>query len=83
MSAKARIKLQLPSEKQLTTLLDGLEPETNAYHTNRARVSIDKDGTSLVLNVEARDSVALRSTLNAYLRWIDSTLKVLEIVESS
>ncbi len=83
MSAKACIRLQLPSEKHLRTLLDGLEPETNANYTKRARVGIGKEGTSLVLNVEARDSVSLRSTLNAYLRWIDSTMKVLEMVESS
>ncbi len=83
MNAKACIRLQLLSEKQLKTLLDGLEPETNAYRAERAKVNIGKEGTSLVLNVEARDSVALRSTLNAYLRWIDSTMKVLEMVESS
>jgi tRNA threonylcarbamoyladenosine modification (KEOPS) complex Pcc1 subunit len=36
---------------------------------------------TLVLNVEARDTVALRAALNAYLRWICSTISVLEALE--
>jgi len=34
-----------------------------------------------VLKVEARDTVALRAALNAYLRWINSMVNVLEVLE--
>jgi tRNA threonylcarbamoyladenosine modification (KEOPS) complex Pcc1 subunit len=33
--------------------------------------------------VEAKDTVALRAALNAYLRWIGSAIKVLQVVELS
>jgi tRNA threonylcarbamoyladenosine modification (KEOPS) complex Pcc1 subunit len=36
-----------------------------------------------VLTVEASDTVALRAALNAYLRWINSTVTVLETLESA
>jgi tRNA threonylcarbamoyladenosine modification (KEOPS) complex Pcc1 subunit len=42
---------------------------------------LEKDDNFLVLKVEARDTVALRAALNAYLRWINSTLNVLEVLE--
>jgi tRNA threonylcarbamoyladenosine modification (KEOPS) complex Pcc1 subunit len=36
-----------------------------------------------VLTADAEDTVALRSTLNAYLRWIKSTINVIDVVETS
>jgi tRNA threonylcarbamoyladenosine modification (KEOPS) complex Pcc1 subunit len=81
--AKATIRLKIPSEKQLTTLLDALNPEAKTTITRRATVKLEKDGLFLVLEVDAEDTVALRSTLNAYLRWIGSTVNVISLVEQA
>jgi tRNA threonylcarbamoyladenosine modification (KEOPS) complex Pcc1 subunit len=80
--AKATIHLQFPNEKQLTTLLNALSPEAKSPATHRACVKLEKNGLTLVLAVEAQDTVALRATLNAYLRWIRSTVNVMETVEN-
>lgn len=79
--AKATIRLKLQSEKQLTTLLDALNPEAKAATTRRASAKLEKDGLFLVLSVDAEDNVALRATLNAYLRWIGSTINVMAVAE--
>jgi tRNA threonylcarbamoyladenosine modification (KEOPS) complex Pcc1 subunit len=81
--AKATVRLKLASDKQLTTLLNALTPEANAPVTRRATVKLEKDGSFLVLTVEAEDTVALRSTLNAYLRWIGSTVNIMSLVEQA
>ena len=81
IKAKATVRLKFSSEKQLTTLLDALTPEANAPVTRRANVKLEKDGLFLLLTVEADDTVALRSTLNAYLRWINSTVNIMDVVE--
>ena len=81
MKAKASVHLRFSSEKQLTTLLKALAPETNRPVTTRARTVLEREENFLVLKVEAKDTVALRAALNAYLRWIGSAVKVLEIVE--
>ena len=81
MKAKATIRLRLSSEKQLTTLLDALTPEANRPVNLRAEATLERDGNFLVLKVEAKDTVALRAALNAYLRWISSAIKVLEAVD--
>jgi tRNA threonylcarbamoyladenosine modification (KEOPS) complex Pcc1 subunit len=83
ISAKGTIRLKLSSGKQLTTLLNALTPEANAPVMRRAEVKLEKDGLFLVLTVEAEDTIALRSALNAYLRWINSTLNVIDVVEST
>jgi tRNA threonylcarbamoyladenosine modification (KEOPS) complex Pcc1 subunit len=81
--AKASVRLKFKSEKQLRTLLDALMPEANSPVTRRNTVKLGNDGLFLVLTVEAGDTVALRSTLNAYLRWIDSTINVMELIEKA
>jgi len=81
MKAKASVRLRFSSEKQLTTLLKALAPEAKKPVTTRARTVLEKEGNLLVLRVEAEDTVALRAALNAYLRWIGSAVKVLEVVE--
>jgi len=81
MKARATVRLEFSSEKHLTALLEALAPEANAPVTRRAKAILEKEGTFLLLKVEALDTVALRATLNAYLRWIGSTVKVLEVIE--
>jgi tRNA threonylcarbamoyladenosine modification (KEOPS) complex Pcc1 subunit len=83
MKSKATVRLRLSSEKHLTTLLDALAPEANKPVTTRAKAVLKSEGSFLVLKVEAKDTVALRAALNAYLRWIGSAVKVLEVIEAS
>ena len=80
-SAKADIRLKLANKKQVETILDALVPEATAPVTRRANVKLQKDGLFLVLAVEAEDTVALRATLNAYLRWINSTVNIMDAIE--
>ena len=83
MKAKTTVRLRLSSEKQLATLLNALAPETNRPVTSRARTVLEREENFLVLKVEAKDTVALRAALNAYLRWIGSAVKVLQVIECS
>ena len=82
-SAKAQIRLEFDSEKQIETLLDALTPEAEAPPTHRSTVKLDRDGCCLMLAVEAEDTVALRATLNAYLRWVNSMVNVIGVVEET
>ena len=79
--AKASIQLKFQSHRQLDSLLDALMPEAKAPVTRRAKVQLKQNGVFLELSVVADDTIALRSTLNAYLRWISSMMSVLEVLE--
>jgi tRNA threonylcarbamoyladenosine modification (KEOPS) complex Pcc1 subunit len=83
MKTKAIVRLRFSSEKHLTALFKALAPESEAPPTKRAKTILEKEGKFLILKVEAEDTVALRATLNAYLRWIGSTVNVLKIVEKN
>jgi len=82
MRAKAVVRLKLASKKDLLTVFKGLEPEVKSPATKRSKASIEKSENFLILTVEAKDTVALRAALNAYLRWINSMINVLEVVKS-
>jgi len=83
MKAKATVRLQFSSEKRLTVLINALLPEASRPATKRSKVTLTRDSQFLVLTVEASDTVALRAALNAYLRWINSTISVLDTLESA
>jgi tRNA threonylcarbamoyladenosine modification (KEOPS) complex Pcc1 subunit len=83
MKAKATIRLNFPSTEQLNAAKAALQPEADKPGFGRAQVTLDTDRTLLVVRIEADDTVALRSTLNAYLRWINSMINVVEVVGNS
>jgi tRNA threonylcarbamoyladenosine modification (KEOPS) complex Pcc1 subunit len=67
----------------LVTVFKALEPEVQKRTAARSSSSLRVDGTSLILEIEAEDTVALRAALNAYLRWIGSLVNVLEFLGKS
>jgi len=81
LKTKADVCLPFASEKQLASVVNALTPEIRRQIGVRSTASLAVDGLVLVLSVEAKDTVALRATLNAYLRWINSTKSVLETLE--
>lgn len=81
MKARAAVRLKFPSEKQLETILRSLEPEVKSPTSTRSQAGLAKKRDCLILKIEAKDTVALRAALNAYLRWINSMLNVFQILE--
>lgn len=79
MKAKASIRIKISSDEHLLSLLEALKPETKRP-SHRSKVNIGRDGSFIILNVEAKDTVALRATLNTYLRWIGSMIDSLEVI---
>jgi len=78
---KAVIHLEFSSEKQITTLIEALMPEVQASLTHRSNVQLYRADYNLVLEADAEDTVALRATINSYLRWINSILNVMDALK--
>jgi tRNA threonylcarbamoyladenosine modification (KEOPS) complex Pcc1 subunit len=81
MKTSAKVKIHFPDSKRLDVVWRALEPEVRKPTSLRSRENLVKDGEFLVLRVEAKDTVALRAALNAYLRWINSMMEVLGVLE--
>jgi len=81
MKASALVRLKFPSDTHLEIVFEALEPEVRKPLTKRSTVFLEKEKKCLVLKIKARDTVALRATANAYLRWINAITKVLKALE--
>jgi len=81
MKAKAVVRLKLPSKRDLEIVYKALMPEALKPATTRSKADLKIEDTFLVLTVEAKDTVALRAALNAYLRWVSAVCDVLSVLE--
>ena len=81
--ASARVVVPVCETRFLHVILQALEPEVRAHVTPRSRVSLTENDGAVVLLVRANDTVALRASINAYLRWIRTVLGVLQVVRNS
>ena len=82
MKAKATVRFRIPSSKHLETTFEALEPETNTPPTERSQTILRKENKSLIFIFEASDTVALRATTNAYLRWLKSIFDALQTIDN-
>jgi len=81
LKAHASVRLKLRSGKELATVFEALAPELKTA-TPRAKATLNREDELLVLSLEARDLVALRSALNTYLRWLSSIASTLQVLEA-
>ena len=82
MKAKALVHLGFSSSKRYKIVLNALRPEAENPASMRSKTYIVGDNKFIIIRVEAKDTVALRATLNAYLRWISAICKVCSILEN-
>jgi tRNA threonylcarbamoyladenosine modification (KEOPS) complex Pcc1 subunit len=80
LKTKASIRLNFQSEKILKVVFKALLPEIKKPATSRSKAFLKCEESCLILLVEARDTVALRAALNAYLRWIAAVCEALSIL---
>jgi len=81
MKANAVLRVKFPSQRHLEIIFKALVPEVRESPTMRSRAFLEKRDTFLILKIESNDTVALRAAVNAYLRWINSMVNVLRVLE--
>lgn len=81
MKAEAVLRLKFPSKNISEMVYRALMPEVEKPATNRSKASLKIEDDFLVLSVEAKDTVAIRAALNAYLRWISACTMLFQTLE--
>lgn len=82
IEAEATVRIELPSEGRARIVLGALKPETEISPTQRSRVKIERDGRVIVLHFKAKDTTALRASINSYTRWVMLVEEALSKIES-
>ena len=81
MKAQAVVRLNFSSEKQLQVVLQALKPETETSSTHRSKVHMTTEAQSLILDFRAKDTSALRASMNSYLRLICVAMNIQKITD--
>jgi len=82
MKAQAIVRLSFPLEKHSKIVIRALKPEIRNTPARRSSVRIKGEGRSLTLKFEAKDTTALRASINSYLRWIALVNEACSVLES-
>ncbi len=83
MKAQAVVRLEFLSEKQLKVVLESLKPETETSSTNRSKVNMKSENQSLILVFNAKDTSALRASMNSYLRLIGVAINLQKLTKGT
>ena len=83
MKAQAVIRLNFSSEKQLKVVLGALRPETETSSTPRSKVHMKTEDQILILEFKAKDTSALRASMNSYLRLIGVAMNLQSLIDES
>ena len=59
---------------------ESLAPEVERPTSERSNVTVSAEKGEVIISIETSDVVALRATINSYLRWVGAILDVVEAV---
>ena len=77
-SIKGEISIKFTDSKIAKFYFSSLQPETQKNLSDRSKVTLRQEDTTLRLFIDAKDITAFRATLNSFLLWA----KVLDSVEA-
>lgn len=77
---KGKMKIEIRgSEMEISALYAALKKEEEK--TERFKVSLSKSNGCLIIKIEGNDAVALRSTANTFLRYLQIIESINEVIE--
>jgi tRNA threonylcarbamoyladenosine modification (KEOPS) complex Pcc1 subunit len=82
MMRNLRISISFPAKNMMMPiLLKSLLPETQSPTTSRSKVTIKSVKQSLLIEIKAKDLIALRATFNSYLRWVALIVDIYRVLD--
>lgn len=67
---KAEFKIKFESLTDAEVVLKTIEPEIQSAPSDRSSVTLNLNGNTLNLVIDAEDTPSLRASINSYFRWI-------------
>ncbi len=75
-----RTRIQLESLEEAEFLYESLSPEVNDHQFFRSSITLELDGTSLVVHVNSHDITAAKANISSMLRWISLLTELIQII---
>ena len=75
-SVKSNIAIEFESSSQAKIIYDSIILEFNTAPDYRSSMTIDLDGSSILINIDAQDSTSFRASVNSAIKWIKLALEI-------
>ena len=75
-SVKSNIVVEFDSSSQAKIIYDSILLEFNTAPDFRSSMTIDLDGSNIIINIDAEDSTSFRASVNSAIKWIKRALEI-------
>ena len=75
-SVKSNIVVEFESENQAKIIYDSILLEFETAPDYRSSMTLDLDGSNIVINIDAEDSTSFRASVNSAIKWIKLSLEI-------
>lgn len=79
--AYATLRIRYPSEREAEATYRAICPETKVVLRYRTKVNISRNSEYVILTFEARDTTALRASINSYLSWVIALKSIYDLIK--
>ena len=73
---KSNIVIEFEDNNQAKIIYDSILLEFNTAPDFRSSMTIDLDGSNIVINIDAEDSTSFRASVNSAIKWIKLALEI-------
>ena len=73
---KSSIEVEFENENQAKIIYDSIVLEFNTAPDFRSSMTLDLDGSNILINIDAEDSTSFRASLNSAMKWIKLALEI-------
>ena len=73
---KSNIVIEFENSAQAKIIYDSILLEFSTAPDFRSSMTIDLDGSDIIINIDAEDSTSFRASVNSAIKWINLALEI-------
>ena len=73
---KSNIAIEFDNAEQAKIIYDSILLEFDTAPDFRSSMTIDLDGSDIIINIDAEDSTSFRASVNSAIKWIKLALEI-------
>lgn len=82
-SISMTVKIQVTDNQTCNLLYDALVLESGYNPNDRAQANLTVDNNLLILEINAKDVVSVRASINSFMKWINLSLQIISMTENA
>ena len=75
-SVKSNIVIEFESARQAEIIYESIVLEFKTAPDYRSSMTIDLEGSNIIINIDAEDSTSFRASVNSAIKWIKLSLEI-------